>query len=86
MFFTACKFSKLRASVAAFLENSLRFVIPPRPLRLAQVYLSLTKNRKQFHRAAMSPISDGVVNTGCVDFVYSATYLIRLLDFHFRET
>jgi hypothetical protein len=42
MFFTTCKFSKLRASVAAILENSLRFVTPPLPPRLAQVYLSLT--------------------------------------------
>jgi hypothetical protein len=42
MFFTACKFSKLRASVAAILKNSSRFVTPPLPLRVAQVYLSLT--------------------------------------------
>jgi hypothetical protein len=42
MFFNTCKFRKLRASVAAILEISLRFVIPPLLLRLAQVYLSLT--------------------------------------------
>lgn len=34
----------------------------------------------------MSPISAGIVNTVRVDFVYSVTYLIRRLDFHFRET
>jgi hypothetical protein len=42
MFFTTCKFSKLRASGAAILKNSLRFVSSPLPLRVAQVYLSLT--------------------------------------------
>jgi hypothetical protein len=51
MFFTACKFSKLRASVAAILKNPSRFVTPPLPLRVAQVYLSLTRIRRSIHRA-----------------------------------
>ncbi len=42
MFSTACKFSKLRACVAAILKKCIRFMSSPLALNLAQVYLSLT--------------------------------------------
>jgi hypothetical protein len=42
MFFTACKFCNLRASVAVILKKSIRFISSPLPRRAAQVYLSLT--------------------------------------------
>jgi hypothetical protein len=42
MFFSACKFCNLRASVSAILKKFIRFIPSPLPLRLAQVYLSLT--------------------------------------------